>query len=194
MHAHLDRIGRRRARWLIAGGLAATSIAWGSAGAAATAAPDVTVRNERGLYVVSAQFHVAQAAPAVFEVLTDYERIPRFMPGVKTSIVRERSAGHVVVEQEAVARLMLFSKRIYLLLEVCTEANELRFRDISGRSFSRYDGAWRIEAKDGYTLLTYELSAQPSFDVPDFVLARLLKRDAKDMIEHLRDEIASRAR
>jgi hypothetical protein len=29
-------------------------------------------------------------------VLTDYERIPQFMPGVKTSVVRERAADRVV--------------------------------------------------------------------------------------------------
>jgi hypothetical protein len=42
--------------------------------------------------------------------------------------------------------------------------------------------------------VTYELSAQPSFDVPDFVLKRLLKRDAGQMIQRLKTEICARAR
>ena len=79
-------------------------------------------------------------------VLTDYERIPRFMPDVKTSIVRERAGARVVVEQEAVASLMMFSKRIYLLLEIEETDAALRFRDAAGRSFAHYQGEWRWSA------------------------------------------------
>jgi len=42
--------------------------------------------------------------------------------------------------------------------------------------------------------VTYELSAKPSFDVPEFLLKRLLKRDASQMIERLKAEVAARAR
>ena len=66
------------------------------------------------------------------------------MPGVTTSIVRERSGGRVIVEQEAVSRMMMFSKRVFLLLEVHAEGNTIRFRDAGGRSFSCYEGQWRV--------------------------------------------------
>lgn len=42
------------------------------------------------------------------------------------------------------------------------------------------------------TLVTYELTAQPTFDVPEFLLKRVLKRDAAEMIERLQREIAAR--
>lgn len=154
--------------------------------------PEVCVREEAGVYSVSAQFSVPQPTSAALAVLTDYEQIPRFMPGVTTSIVRERSAERVVIEQEAVSRMMMFSKRVYLLLEVNEEADMLRFRDSSGRSFSLYEGTWRLSRLDGQTAITYELRAKPKFDVPGFLLKRLLTRDAKVMIERLRQEIAVR--
>ena len=154
--------------------------------------PEVSVREQGGVYSVSAEFSVPQPSSAALAVLTDYEQIPRFMPGVTTSIVRERSAERVVVEQEAVARIMMFSKRVYLLLEVNEEANVLRFRDSAGRSFSLYEGAWRLSPADGETAIKYELRARPKFDVPGFLLKRLLTRDAKMMIERLRREIAGR--
>jgi uncharacterized membrane protein len=62
---------------------------------------NATVREERGVYTVVARFPVDQPASAVLAVLTDYEQIPRFMPDVRTSIVRERTTGRAVVEQEA---------------------------------------------------------------------------------------------
>jgi hypothetical protein len=112
---------------------------------------------------------------------------------VKSSIVRERSADRIVVEQEAVARVMLFSKRIHLRLDVRTSDGTISFRDTSGRSFSKYEGSWRVTEQDGRTIVRYDLRAQPVFDIPAFLLTRLLKRDANQMIERLRAEIAARA-
>jgi ribosome-associated toxin RatA of RatAB toxin-antitoxin module len=154
----------------------------------------VTVREEGGVYRVAAEFDVAQPASVARAVLTDYERIPRFMPDVKTSIVRERFPDGVLVEQEAVAHMMMFSKRIYLLLHVHLSDRAIRFRDSSGRSFDHYEGAWQLAPHPGGTSITYELSARPCFDVPEFLLKRLLKRDAQKMIDQLRTEIAARAR
>jgi ribosome-associated toxin RatA of RatAB toxin-antitoxin module len=155
-------------------------------------ATDVTVRQERGIYFVRANFTIPEPASLALAVLTDYERIPRFMPQVKTSVVRERSAARAVVEQEAVASMMMFSKRIHLLLEVQESTNTVTFRDMAGSSFSRYEGAWSLAEGTGTTNVVYELHAKPSFAVPDFLLKRLLKRDANEMIERLMDEITTR--
>ena len=165
----------------------ATVISMGESGE-----PEVSVRERDGIYFVLARFSVPQPPAAALAVLTDYEQIPRFMPGVTISIVRERSAERVLVEQEAVSRMMMFSKRVHLLLEVNEETDTLRFRDSCGRSFTVYEGAWRLSAVDGGTAISYELRAKPKFEVPGFLLKRLLTRDAKTMIERLRAEIAAR--
>ena len=187
--------GRTRARRFvlaltIAGMVAsprATVISTGESGG-----PEVSVRDRDGMYFVSARFSVPQPPSAALAVLTDYEQIPRFMPGVTISVVRERSAERVLVEQEAVSRMMMFSKRVHLLLEVNEETNTLRFRDSCGRSFAVYEGAWRLSALDGRTTISYELRAKPKFAIPGVLLKRLLTRDAKTMIERLRAEIAAR--
>ncbi len=156
-------------------------------------APAVTVREERGVYSVAARFQVPQSPALALAVLTDYEQIPRFMPGVETSIVLERASGLVIVEQEAVSHLMMFSKRVHLVLEITESADTLRFRDRSGRSFARYEGSWELCEENGHTMILYALTAAPSFDVPQFLLKRLLRRDAGQMIEGLRREIAERS-
>jgi carbon monoxide dehydrogenase subunit G len=155
--------------------------------------PAVTVREDGGVYSVTARFHVTQAPAVALAVLTDYERIPRFMPGVETSIVLERAIGRSVVEQQAVSRVMMFSRRVHLVLEITEGPDTLRFRDRSGRSFARYEGMWRLCQENGGTQILYELAAQPSFDVPEFLLKRLLRRDSGQMIEGLRREIAARS-
>src|SRR4051812_16099780 len=77
-------------------------------------AASLTVREQKGVYTVAARFLVDQPASVALTVLSDYEQIPRFMPDVRTSVVRDRGTGWAVVEQEAESRLMMFSKRIHL--------------------------------------------------------------------------------
>ena len=152
---------------------------------------DVTVREQDGIYHVAATFSVTQPAPVVFSVLTGYEQIPRYMPDVRSSRVLERGDGRALVEQEAVARVMMFSKRVHLVLDVKEEPLVIRFRDRCGKSFDHYEGAWTLTAAGSNRVdVRYELAAKPSFDVPEFLLKRLLKRDAQEMIRRLRDEIA----
>lgn len=154
---------------------------------------DVSVREDRGVYVVRARFDVSQPREIAFAVLTDYEAIPRFMPNISSSIILERARGRVVLEQEAVSRLMMFSKRVHLVLDIEEGGDTLTFADRCRRSFARYEGTWRVSAQNGRTLITYELTAQPTFDVPEFVLKRVLKRDSAEMMERLEREIAARA-
>ena len=154
---------------------------------------DITVREERGVYSVTARFHVPQPSTVVLSVLTDYEGIPRFMPDINTSVVLERADGRAVVQQEAVSRVMLFSRRVHLVLEINEGADTLRFNDRCGRSFVRYQGVWRVSGQNGMTEILYELVAQPSFDVPEFLLKRVLRRNSEQMIEQLQREIAARS-
>jgi hypothetical protein len=159
--------------------------------AAGTAAP-VTVRAAGGAYQVSVTFTIQEPIAVARRVLTDYENIPRFMPDVVSSRVIARGAAGVVVEQEAVARVLFFSKHVQLRLDIQEEPGAIRFRDRSGQSFTRYEGRWLLSERDGHGVITYELTAQPAFDVPGWVLTRLLKRDAERLIERLQGEIRAR--
>lgn len=155
--------------------------------------PPVTVTRAHGAYVVQARFVVAQPAAEVIAVLTDYEGIPRFLPDIRRSVVRSRDGSRTTVEQEAVSSVMMFSRRVYLLLEIDETSDALVFRDTSGRSFERYEGSWRVSPAGEATLVRYELQAKPAFSVPEFVLMRLFRRDARETIARIAAEIARRA-
>ena len=55
-------------------------------------APSVTVREERGVYLVSARFHVSEPPAIALAVLTDDENIPRFLPDVIIGASRSTKA------------------------------------------------------------------------------------------------------
>lgn len=185
--------GRRGVRRLLAWTVVILHSAFaGVAPAVAQPRPDVTVHESGGIYRVAATFSVPQPAAVAMAVLAGYGEIPRFMPDVRTSTVLEQADNYVVVEQEAVAKFLMFSKRIHLVLEIHQAAGTLRFRDRCGNSFSSYEGRWTVTEVGGRTHVAYELTARPAFEVPEFLLRRLLKRDSTRMIHLLTAEIAAR--
>jgi hypothetical protein len=181
--------GGRHARRFVVIGLAVLMMLAATTGAAA---PDdqITVREKDGTYEVVATFIAARPTTVVTAVLTDYVRIPHYMPEVRSSQLIERRDDRAVVEQEAVARFLMFSKRVHLILDIEETPLAIAFRDRCGQSFERYEGMWLMSENGVGTRITYRLTAKPAFDVPSWLLSRLLKRDAAEMIERLRAEIA----
>ena len=93
--------GRRCARRWMLFAIAAIVVLASPLSAADTAAQQhVSVREERGVYTVTAVFAVPQGAALAAAVLTDFEEIPRFMPDVRKSVV-ERTSGLIVVAGRA---------------------------------------------------------------------------------------------
>lgn len=159
---------------------------------ARTDQPQVGVSEAGGIYTVSATFDVPQSPDAAMTVISDYNNLARFMPGLRKSGVAARVGTRVTVEQEADAKFLTFSKRIHLLLDIDEAPHSLQFKDKSGKSFVRYEGSWRLNTERGRTVIRYVLVAKPAFSVPEFILSRLLRRDSGRMIEALQAEIAKR--
>lgn len=153
----------------------------------------VSVREADGAYIVEARFEVAASAAVVRGVLTDYAGIPRFMPDIRTSVVRNRTGDSVTVEQEATSKFLMFSKTVHLVLVVEEGARLITFRDMCGTSFTRYEGSWTLTGDGPTSTVVYTLTADPSFKVPGSVLRRLLERNSRETIDHLRAEATLRA-
>ena len=183
--------GGRHARRFVMIGLTVLALV-GTTLRAATPDDQISVRETDGTFEVAATFAVSRSASVVAAVLTDYVRIPHYMPEVRSSQLIERRDDRAVIEQEAVARFLMFSKRVHLILEVEEAPLTIAFKDRCGQSFERYEGAWSMMEKGAETRVSYRLTAKPVFDVPGWLLSRLLKRDASEMIERLRAEIAAR--
>ena len=189
-HRHSAAAGRYRARRFV---LCAAAIVMAAGLAVADSTTRVDVSEANGVYRVAASFAVSQSAEDVMAVLTNFERIPLYVPDMEISRVVERSADGMIVEQQAVSKFMMFSRRVHLMLDVRTEGGAIKFRDRCKKSFASYEGAWLVSQHDSLTVIDYELSAKPAFEVPGFVLKRLLKRDAGLLVDRIKVEIAARA-
>jgi len=171
--------------------LAASLLGASASPARAAQGSDLQVQERDGVFSIATTFDVPQAPGAVLAVLTDYEGIPRIAPDITRSVVLSRQDGRTVVEQQAVSRVMFFSKTVHLRLEIHETASSLHFRDTCGRSFTLYEGAWRVSPAGTGTRITYELRARPAFEVPDFLVKRLFRRDAAQLIARLRQAMSS---
>lgn len=184
--------GRASARFfLVTALLLFASVA---ADAEPAAGQGVTIREERGVMCVLARFKVAAPEAVAIAVLTDYDQIASYMPNVQSSRVVQRNENRLLVEQTAVVEYMMFSRRIRLLLDVEQRDGSITFSDRSQDSFARYEGAWTVTAAPGGAQIEYRLAAKPLFKAPAFLMKRVLRRDAKEMIARLQAEIETRGR
>jgi carbon monoxide dehydrogenase subunit G len=167
------------------------------AGAAVLAAPargEVTVKlRERKSYEVEGAFQAPVPRATAWKVLTDYEHIGDFVPAVKRSWMVERRGDEALVGQNISGTLLFFSRRIVLRLSVREDPMEgLSFRDVLGRDFDAYAGAWTLEDAGDGTRVVYRLRAEPKFHIPPFIVRGVLKREAQDLLRGIRREMLRR--
>jgi len=145
-------------------------------------------------YRARGSFIVEAPPAAAWDAIADYEGIPRVAPSVKVSRIVSRDGGRVVVEQEAVASLLFFSKRIHLLLEIEeSPPGAITFRDVARREFTSYEGFWTIEESVEGLLVSYGIDVERGFSAPDFLARKLFRRQAESLMRVMRDDILRRA-
>jgi ribosome-associated toxin RatA of RatAB toxin-antitoxin module len=159
----------------------------------AFAAEDLSVQAERkdeGVEV-RAQAFIAAPAALVWKVVTDYERLPAFVPGILRSQVRERQGNRLRLEQTGEARFLIFSFPIDGQLEV-TESppDSVTSRSLGGnlrRMNGRYD--LRPDAARGGVVLAYAGIIEPDFSLPPLVGTAALRHMAEEQFRAMVAEI-----
>lgn len=121
-----------------------------------------------------------QADPAVvWETLTDYEKLPQFVPGihrVRVLETREEAGGqHLVVEQAGELRFLFFSRRVAVLLDVQqqprsrVDARALPRPPVRGSdesSLQHFEGTYTLRPIPGGVRLGYRARFEPEFKLP----------------------------
>lgn len=203
--------GRRRGPWR--GGSAALGVLmvvlggpgtpWAAAAVAgaglapALAAPSVHVSaRAEGGHVLTASFAVGATPEVAWQVLTDYEALPRFVSSLTSSVVVGRGDGDTVhVAQEGTGRFGIVSRRVHVVLAIQQPSpDRLEFRDTCTRSFHVYRGSWSVEPLRGGSLVTYRLEARPRFFAPGIVAGRAARGNVASLLEDVRSEMERRAR
>jgi carbon monoxide dehydrogenase subunit G len=172
----------------------------GSGGAVATAEdrnadePIVSEALASGVYALEGTFEVAADVHSVWQVLTDYDHLSRFVPSVRKSVAHVSLDGGLLVEQELVAKALVFSRTLRVRLDVREEPEErIDFHDVAVKDFDIYRGSWTIAETATGSKVIYLLSAKPHETLPEFVARGAFKDSALKMLGQLRSEITRRS-
>jgi hypothetical protein len=155
---------------------------------------EVDTRSGGALHVEGA-FDVDASSRTAWEVLTDYERLGEIVPSIKTSRVLSRRGDTVMRVQEALGRVLLFSRRMRVQLEIHEQPmHSIEFRDLLRADFDLYRGDWHIQAGPAGVRIRHEITVRPAFAVPPFILREAFQATAQDQLQQLRHEILRRTR
>lgn len=144
----------------------------------------------QGAHVVSwGQVEVAATPELAFQVLTDYENMADFLPGMIASEVIVRDGNRVVVDQSADEGVFLFRQRVAARLAI-DEAPPYRLtiRALSG-SFKELTASYVLTRRRDRTLIEYRSRFLPTFHLPPmigmFAVQRSLERHLAALAEEM---------
>lgn len=162
---------------------------------AAGAAEDLAVEVERGgpVFRVRAAATVAAPAERVWEVLTDYANLARFVPGLSSSVVHLREGNRVLLEQKGEARFLIFSYPIDVHLEVReSPGSSIVSRGVGG-NLRRMSGRYDLENAGGAVLLRYSGELEPDFELPPLIGTLAVRSMVEEQFAAMVAEIERRA-
>jgi len=164
--------------------------------AAGYAADDLAVEAVRkGEFVeVEARATVEASLAVVWSTLTDYERLPEFIPGLRKSKVISRRGGTVVVEQSGEARFLMFTFPIDVTLEsVERPPSSIQVRALSG-SLRHFEGGYHVEPQHGVgkIVLRWVGSIIPEVSLPPLIGEVVMRMRIEDQFTGMVREIERR--
>ena len=161
----------------------------------AGAADDLSVdvqRNGAG-FAIRAAATVAAPVATVWEVLTDYDHLAGFIPGLSSSSVQLRAANRVLVEQKGEARFLIFSFPMEVRLEVLESPSDSIVSRGVGGNLKRMTGRYDLNSARGGILLRYSGELEPDFELPPIIGTLAVRSMAEQQFAALVAEIERRA-
>jgi ribosome-associated toxin RatA of RatAB toxin-antitoxin module len=148
----------------------------------------------QGAHVISwGRVKVATSPELAFAVLTDYDRMADFLPGMLASEVVSRKGNSVVIEQSADEGMFFFSQRVDARLAI-DEAppRRLTIRALAG-SFKEFSGTYDLTRLAAGTLIEYRARFIPDFQLPPVIGMYAVQRSLERHLAALAEEMERRS-
>ena len=119
----------------------------------------------------------------MFEVVTDYERYPEFLPDVRRAELKRRDGNiaEVTFEIEVIKRIR------YTLRMEETEPTALNWTLVKGDFMKLNNGRWTLEALgEQQTRATYAIELKLGAMVPSSITTKLAARNLPDTLERFK--------
>jgi coenzyme Q-binding protein COQ10 len=141
---------------------------------------------------VRAAVRIPASAETVWNVMTDCAQAPRYVPGLKRCrrIDGAPDGRWEDIEHEVRYSWLLPEVR-YVFRAEYERPHRMDFHRISG-DLKAEEGTWLLtQTPDGTaTVVEYEVYLDPGFWIPQFLVARLLRKDVPAVLSGLRERVA----
>jgi carbon monoxide dehydrogenase subunit G len=145
-----------------------------------------------GAYTVAGSFSVSAPDACVWSVLTDYDGLGGFIPGVRSAVVKREGAHVALVAQDTTTTFLAVRATSHVVLRVEEEpCRRIAFTDVANRDFDGFTGAWKLERIGPSVRVTYEASARPRF-MPPVVGPAIFKSSVAGLLSDLKTEVLRR--
>jgi hypothetical protein len=149
----------------------------------------VVVTEAKGIYSISARLWIPAPPATVWTVLTDYDHVAAFTHDIQMSRLVERQGDVCIVEQRGRGVLGI-PLRVWLRV-VERPLAEIQFEALDG-DFRVYRGAFRLEARDEGTEVTYTLESQGKFWIPPSIGRPLIRGRVRRILQDIGAEVLRR--
>ena len=135
-------------------------------------------RLPQGARRLAAELKSSMPVQLLWEVLTDYENLSRFIPNLSSSELIRRQGQTVRLQQVGSQQLLglRFSAQVQLELTEYRHDGLLQFRMVKG-DFRRFEGSWQTRQRPDGSSLLYELTVQGCLGMPIALIEERLRDD-----------------
>jgi ribosome-associated toxin RatA of RatAB toxin-antitoxin module len=136
------------------------------------------------VFEVVSSGEVRAAPAAVWKILTNYERMPEFVPDLKTTKVLSRSGNRAVIEQYGTARFLFLRRAIQLVVQATEEPMSAIDINLVSGDMKVYNCRWElVPTETGGTRILYTGKLVPKFYVPGMLGANIIRSDIERMMQ-----------
>ncbi|MEB5965301.1 SRPBCC family protein [Comamonas testosteroni] len=177
----------RAVRWRALG--AALSLVCSSAPMSAQQLQIETTEHDEAVLVNATATMQVRPATA-WNVISDYDHLAEFVPGMHSSRVLRRNGNQVLVEQKGSLGFLFFQQAIEIRLAVIEWPQQRIVARAVGGNLQQMDGSYTLETlDDGRVRLSYSGRLVPAFTIPAMlgkpVVRQLLTRQFKALVDEI---------
>ena len=163
--------------------------------AGAAHSQEVTIRTTRAGDTFEIEARVVMAVPreTAWQVLTDYERLPEFIPGLHKSHVLSRTANRLLLEQRGELRFFIFSVPMEVRMEVEERPLEAVLSKALSGTVRAMRGRYDLAAVAEGTEFRYRGTIVADLGIPGFLGEVIVRSNVEAQFNAMVREILRRA-
>jgi ribosome-associated toxin RatA of RatAB toxin-antitoxin module len=136
----------------------------------------------------------ARATPErVWQVLTDYERQPNFVPNLLRARILSRNGPEVLLEQDGRSGFFIFQRAVHLQVLITEKSPTTIDVALVSGDMTRYSARWSMspaeQAGVSGTRIDYTGAVEPNFFVPPLIGNAIVQTDIRKMLEAVITEL-----